>query len=126
MVLLLYIQLPSCPVLFNLGQHQILFLSPCRYIGSLFCSANVLQSLKNDMFCVLPVCVGLSMTTPAESDDGFDMFCFFDMFVLCFGMCCVLICLCCVLICVLFCVLPACVGLSTPAESDDGVALQKV
>ena len=37
-----------------------------------------------------------------------------------------LICLCCVLICVLFCVLPACVGLSTPAESDDGVALQKV
>ena len=86
----------------------------------------MLQSLKNDMFCVLPVCVGLSMTTPAESDDGFNMFCFFDMFVLCFGMCCVLICLCCVLICVLFCVLPACVGLSTPAESDDGVALQKV
>ena len=40
---------------------------------------------------------------------------------------CVLICVVfCVLICVVFCVLPACVGLSTPAESDDGVALQKV
>ena len=132
MVLLLYIQLPPWPVLFNLGQHQILFLSPCRYIGSLFCSANVLQSLKNDMFCVLPVCVGLSMTTPAESDDGFNMFCFFDMFVLCFVFWYVLcfafwyVLFFCVLICLVFWVLPACVGLSTPAESDDGVALQKV
>ena len=87
MVLLLYIQLPPWPILFNLGQHQILFLSPCRYIGSLFCSANVLQSLKNDIFCILFVCVGLSMSIPAESGDGVMMglICFvFDMFVLCF------------------------------------------
>ena len=45
------------------------------------------------MFSVLPACVGLSMSIPAESGDGVMMglICFvFDMFVLCFDMCCVL------------------------------------
>ena len=91
MVLLLYIQLPPWPILFNLGQHQILFLSPCRYIGSLFCSANVLQSLQN-VFCFARVCWSFHVHTCREwgwGDDGFNMFCFWYVcvvfwYVLCF------------------------------------------
>ena len=100
------------------GNIRFCFCPPADILAPYFAVQMYCSRCK--MFSVLPACVGLSMSIPAESGDGVMMglICFvFDMFVLCFDMCCVLI---------VFWVLPACVGLSTPAESDDGVALQKV